>query len=201
MDLDQIARPRQRVLLGFAHRVGRDRRARRDPGTPVREGSTSRPCRLRCVSMRPSMEVEMPPAGGAAEWPACPCPSAETANAKSKPFLLREKTKSAGGADGDGGSGLPASSDRADHSAVTSDRRSGERARNGDRSEPRSRWCGRNPSRPSAPGRHRRRSALRHVEGGPSAQATAWSAIKMAAGTYGKVVDGFDVTDSLPIPR
>jgi hypothetical protein len=50
---------------------------------------------------------------------------------------------------------FPASSDRADHSAVASGRRSGERSRNGGRSEPRSSSCGRNPSRPSAPGRLR----------------------------------------------
>ena len=34
-----------------------------------------------------------------------------------------------------------------------------------------------------------------------TAQATARLALKFAAGTYGKIVDGFDVTDSLPMPR
>ncbi|MGA8188671.1 MAG: hypothetical protein WB776_12125, partial [Candidatus Sulfotelmatobacter sp.] len=40
----------------------------------------------------------------------------------------------------------------------------------------------------------RLRSALRHVESGPGAQAAAWSSLTMSAGTYGNVADGFDVT-------
>ena len=37
------------------------RRARRDPGTPERDGSHRRPCCFRRVRMRPTMEAETPP--------------------------------------------------------------------------------------------------------------------------------------------
>src|SRR5882762_580720 len=101
----------------------------------------------------PAWKWRLRSAGGGAARPACLCPSGETANAKSKPFLLREKTKSAAVSDADGGSGLPASSNPAHHNAVASDRRSDERSRNGGRSEPRSLWRGSNPSTSNAPWR------------------------------------------------
>lgn len=59
IDLNRVAGDGDRILLGFAHRIGRGRRARRDPATPVRGGSTSRPCRFKEVRMRPSLDVEM----------------------------------------------------------------------------------------------------------------------------------------------
>src|SRR5260370_14107348 len=58
VDLDQVAGLKHRVLLGFAHGVGTGRSARRDPGTPVRGRSTSRPCRLGRVRMRPTLGTE-----------------------------------------------------------------------------------------------------------------------------------------------
>ena len=44
--------------LGLRMAKGRERRARRLPGAPLRGASISRPCRLHWLTMRPTMEVE-----------------------------------------------------------------------------------------------------------------------------------------------
>src|ERR1035441_3869514 len=68
-------------------------------------------------------------AGDAGEPPACPYPNAETATATAKPFLLREKTKSAGGGAGDNDCAPPASSNRTDHNGAASDKTSAAEAK------------------------------------------------------------------------
>lgn len=68
---------------------------------------------------------------GTAAPPVCPCASEETATAKTKPFLLLGKTKSAAVVAEDNRCAPPEYANPADHSSAASDRRSDERCRNG----------------------------------------------------------------------
>jgi len=89
-----------------------------DPGGPAQTPRTAWVCarrkavaaapagirELRCAAVRPARREagdegesdpagkwKSPPAGGAAEWPACLCPSRETATAKSKPCFYGKR--------------------------------------------------------------------------------------------------------------
>ena len=125
IDLDQVAGVQHRVVLGFAYSVGT-----RPQSTPRAGNSEAR--RFQQPTLPLELREHAPPpwkskpatSGGATEPPTCLCPSAETATARSKPFLLREKTKSAGGGAEDKDCVLPGSSNPADHSAAANDRRS-----------------------------------------------------------------------------
>ena len=151
IDLDEVTRLGNRILLGFAHGVGTDAQC---PARSRNGGSGFPQARPRCFSrvrMRPTMEVEMPspPCRSSTAKPSLP--SAETATAKSKPCFLRETTKSAGGTDGDDDCPLPSCSNPVAHSASASDKRSGARSRNAGWSGPRFASCDRNPSNSGGP--------------------------------------------------
>jgi hypothetical protein len=59
IDLNQVAGAEDPILPGFAHSVGTGTQSAGDPGTPVRGGATSRPCRFKEARIRPIMDVEM----------------------------------------------------------------------------------------------------------------------------------------------
>ena len=126
IDFDQVAGLGHSVLLGFAHGVGpgpQGAARSRNPGT----GRFQQACLAfqlgENAAYHGSRNLQLLTAQQYGERNLFP--SGETASVKSKPFPLKEKSKSAGVGDGDDGSEIPACSAHRDHSGSASDRKSG----------------------------------------------------------------------------